>query len=155
MRTVLERSRYLMYVAVVALALTSVVTTLWGAAKAVEFVRVLLEDDGWRGSTALVELLEVIDTFLLATVVLIFAIGLYELFIGELSTPDWLVIDSLTRLKGKLSDVIILVLAIKFLEYFAGGRPALDVLYYGASTSLVAAVLIAFNAIRQRSDAGH
>ena len=111
MRTVLERSRYLMYVAVVALGLTSVVTTLWGAAKAVEFVRVLLEDDGWRGSTALVELLEVIDTFLLATVVLIFAIGLYELFIGELNTPDWLVIDSLTRLKGKLSDVIILVLA--------------------------------------------
>ena len=123
-----------------ALLATAVVTFVWGAAKVWSFVRLLL-DDGADSAAAIVRLLEVIDLYLLGTVLLIFAAGMVELFITPLRLPKWLVIDSLGDLKGKLIDVIQLVAAIKFLEKLVLGKDALDVLWYGIATSLVIAVL--------------
>lgn len=64
-----------------------------------------------------------VDAFLIATVLLIFSIGLYELFIKKLdektSLPDEskiLVIDDLDQLKEKLAKVIIMVLIVTFFQ---------------------------------------
>ncbi len=123
-----------------ALLVTAVVTFVWGCAKVWSFVRLLL-DDGADSAEAIVRLLEVIDLYLLGTVLLIFAAGMIELFITPLRLPKWLVIDSLSDLKGKLIDVIQLVAAIKFLEKLVLDKDAIDVLWYGIATSLVIAVL--------------
>ena len=110
-----EHSVVVVVIGALALFLTALITFVWGFAKVWSFVDLLLED-GANGSLATVRLLEVIDTYLVGTVVLILAIGLVELFVTPLRLPEWLVIRDLGDLKGKLIDVIQLVAAIKFLE---------------------------------------
>jgi uncharacterized membrane protein YqhA len=88
------------------------------------------------------------DTFLIGTVLFIFSIGLYELFIGKLAQPEWLEIDDLSKLKAKLSDVIVLFMAIKFLDKLLQSKNYQDTLLYAVSVAIVSAVLIAFNRFR-------
>ncbi len=53
---------------------------------------------------------------MLAVVLYIMAVGLYELFIDDnLDLPAWLVIHNLEDLKEKLVGVVIVVLAVFFL----------------------------------------
>ena len=134
-----------------AMLVTAIVTFAWGCVKVWSFVE-LLFDDGADSSVAIVRLLEVIDLFLLGTVLLIFAAGMIELFITPLRLPEWLVITELGDLKGKLIDVIQLVAAIKFLEKLVLGKDALDVLYYGIAISLVIGALAAVRWSRSRGD---
>jgi uncharacterized membrane protein YqhA len=84
------------------------------------------------------------DTFLIATALFLFSVGLYELFIEDLSLPSWLVVHDLHDLKQKLGSVIILVLAVIFLEHFAEGKDPLGTLYLGLAVAVVSASLIAF-----------
>lgn len=147
---VAERSLLVAGVPAVALLLTAVVTFVWGCAKVVSFVDLLL-DDGADSAVAIVRLLEVIDLYLLGTVLLIFAAGMVELFITPLRLPRWLVIDDLGDLKVKLIDVIQLVAAIKFLEKVVLGKDALDVLWYGIAISLVIGVLALVRWLRTQS----
>ncbi len=135
----------------ISLFVTAIVTFVWGCAKVWSFGRLLL-DDGADSAAAIVRLLEVIDLYLLGTVLLIFAAGMVELFVTPLRLPKWLVVNDLGALKGKLIDVIQLVAAIKFLEKLVLGKDALDVLWYGIATSLVIAVLAWVRWSRQRSD---
>jgi len=145
---VLSRSRLLVLFAVATSLVLSAVTFAWGAVKAWNFTVGLFEDRGWDRDVTVVSLLEAIDVILLGTVLLIFAVGLYELFVAPIELPDWLVIDSLNDLKAKLSDVIVLLLAIKFVEKLLLAKEAVDVLYYGVGIALVIGALVAFNTLR-------
>lgn len=66
---------------------------------------------------------EIIDGYLLATVLLIFSLGLYELFISKIEqaesseTPSVLAINSLDDLKTRLGRVIIMILIVNFFEH--------------------------------------
>jgi uncharacterized membrane protein YqhA len=51
---------------------------------------------------------------------------------------------NLYELKAKLSSVVVLVMAIKFLEYLAEWKDAQNTLFYGISIAIVAGMLIAF-----------
>jgi uncharacterized membrane protein YqhA len=65
---------------------------------------------------AVLEFIELADVFLLATVLYIMSLGLYELFIDDSAPlPEWLTIHSLDDLKSKLVGVIAVVLAVSFL----------------------------------------
>jgi uncharacterized membrane protein YqhA len=64
-----------------------------------------------------------IDSFLLATILLIFSLGLYELFISKIEAAEKseqssqvLMINSLDDLKEKLAKVILMVLVVTFFE---------------------------------------
>ncbi len=67
-------------------------------------------------------LIKSLDTFLIALVLLIFAYGVYGLFISKHSDGDksgtlkWINIPSLAHLKNTLAEVIIIILFVKFLE---------------------------------------
>jgi uncharacterized membrane protein YqhA len=67
-------------------------------------------------------LIQAVDSSLLAAVMIIFALGLYELFISPINVPEGhpfrrvLVIESLDDLKGKLATVIVILLVVKFFE---------------------------------------
>lgn len=74
-------------------------------------------------SQAIAHVVEVIDGYLLATVLLIFALGLYELFISALdqarrseSFAKVLVINNLDDLKSRLGKVILIILIVRFFE---------------------------------------
>ncbi len=66
---------------------------------------------------------EIIDGYLLATVLLIFSLGLYELFISKIEqaesseTPSVLAIHSLDDLKTRLGRVILMILIVNFFEH--------------------------------------
>lgn len=141
-----EASLLIVGAAAFALAATAVVTFAWGVAKVWKLAELLL--DGGDDALALVRLLEVIDVFLLGTVLVILAIGLVELFITDLHLPEWLVIQSLSDLKGKFIDVLQLVAAIKFLEKLVVAKSALEVLWYGLAVAVVIGALLAVRVVR-------
>ena len=143
---VAESSLLVVSAAALALGTTAVITFGWGVSKVWKLVRLLVR--GGDDSLSIVRLLEVIDVFLLGTVLVILAIGLVELFITPLRLPAWLVITSLADLKGKFIDVLQLVAAIKFIEKAVVAKSALDVLWYGLAVAVVIGVLLAVRVVR-------
>jgi uncharacterized protein (TIGR00645 family) len=143
LKTILEKSRYLALIGIIPLLVASVAAFAWGLVQTVQVVVLGFASLGTDKALILGFLL-IVDIFLIATTLLIFTISLYELFIGEISTPRWMVANSLNDLKVKLSSMMVLVLAIKFLEIFMKGGNAQDMFWMGLAVALVSAVLIAF-----------
>lgn len=74
-------------------------------------------------SAAVGNVVEVVDGFLLAIVLLIFAFGLYELYVSKIDTAydeeasaHMLSIHNLDDLKSRLGKVILMILIVKFFE---------------------------------------
>ena len=77
-------------------------------------------------SATVTHVVEIIDGYLLATVLLIFALGLYELFISRIdpaenseTASNVLIIHSLDDLKTRLAKVILMILIVKYFEHAA------------------------------------
>jgi uncharacterized membrane protein YqhA len=140
--------RYLVIVAVFGIALQAVATFGWAVWITGDFIYDLLSSTAWRQDDTIVELLQVLDLYLIGTVLLITAIGLYELFIGAVQLPEWLVIRSLSDLKTKIVEVIVLVIGIKFVEKLVTVKEPIDVLWYGLGSAAVMAVLIWWNSLK-------
>lgn len=145
MKNFLSKSRFFIIVPVIFLFFASVAAFLWGGYKTVKVVYYLaMSVTGEGNGHEAVGLVAIMDTFLIATALYIFALGLYELFIEDLEFPEWLVIHDLHSLKAKLASVIILVMAVTFLEHLAEWHNAWETLQFGAAIALVTAALIAF-----------
>jgi uncharacterized membrane protein YqhA len=143
MSTLLGKSRYLTIVGVLGLLIAAVAAFAWGILQTVQTVVLIIQTMGAdQGIT--VALLEIVDSFLIATTLLIFSVSLYELFIGDIPMPEWMVIHNLDGLKAKLSNMIIMVMAVKFVEKLVDVKSYSDLLYFGGAVTLVSAVLIAF-----------
>lgn len=85
------------------------------------------------------------DSYLIAAIVLLFALGLYELFIQRIaiaghseSAPRLLNIESINDLKDRIAKLILLVLVIEFFQY------ALQLQYTTPRDLLMLAVSILF-----------
>lgn len=91
-------------------------------------------------------LIQAIDIFLLATVLYIIALGLYELFIDEsLDLPNWLEVRTLDDLKGRLLGVIVVILPVTFLGKLVEWRKGQDILWLGLA---VGSVMLSIAAIQ-------
>lgn len=95
-------------------------------------------------------IVEVVDGYLLATVMLIFSLGLYELFISDIdqahgskASSKILVISNLDDLKSRLAKVILMILIVTLFEEALNMEltSPLDLVYLGASIALVALAL--------------
>ena len=142
--------RYLVIVAVIGIAAQAVATFGWAVVVTVDFIDDLVRTSAWQEDDTVIALLQVLDLYLVGTVLIITSIGLYELFIGEVQLPEWLVIRTLSDLKAKIVDVIVLVIGIKFLERLVQGGVAIDIFWYGLASAVVMAVLIAWNTLKTR-----
>ncbi|OBR99428.1 hypothetical protein BHQ23_26910 [Mycobacterium gordonae] len=91
----------------------------------------------------MISLLEVVDLFLVATVQLIVAMGLFELFVADLHLPAWLTVRNLGDLKRPIIQVLVVVIVIKFVERMML-TGALDTLYFGTATAVVTLALALF-----------
>lgn len=86
-----------------------------------------------------------VDLYLIAVVMLIFAFGLYELFISKIDpaeeseTGNILAIHSLDQLKDKIAKVIVMVLIVSFFQKVLHTKydGALDMLYFALSIGLL------------------
>lgn len=143
MKFILEKSKYLALVGVISLLLAAVAAFVWGTLKTVQAVVLVFGTLGADVSIT-VEFVEIVDSFLIATTLLIFAVSLYELFIAELDLPDWMLAHNLYDLKSKLSSMIVLVMGVKFLQKLLDVKDADDLLKIGAAITLVSSALIAF-----------
>lgn len=143
MKNILEKARYLAYLGILPLLLAAAVAFLWGALKTFEVVILVFSSLGTdQGIT--VGFIKVVDIFLIATAILIFTLSLYKLFIGDITAPEWMLAGDLYELKGKLSSMVVLVMAVKFLEIFIQDIEGSELLLKAISVALVSAVLIAF-----------
>lgn len=105
--------RYMMVVAIVCLLIASAVLLLVGIG---ETFYVLLAIFGETPSkTIQIEVLSLVDSFLLVTILLIFASGLYTLFLDDdLPVPEWLKPRDIDDLKVRLIGGLLVFLATSF-----------------------------------------
>lgn len=150
MARLVGKLRYLVIVAVIGIAAQAVATFGWAVVITVDFIDELVQTSAWQQDDTVVELLKALDLYLVGTILIITSVGLYELFIGKVQLPEWLVIQSLSDLKAKIVEVIVLVIGIKFLEKLVQGGKAIDILWYGLASAVVMAVLIAWNSLKTR-----
>ncbi|MCE5194542.1 MAG: YqhA family protein [Nitrospiraceae bacterium] len=143
MDELLDKSRYLIWIAIIASTVSSAFAFLWGAYKTIAVTFNLIVTYG-RDPYAFAGFIEVMDIFLIAIILFIFAIALHELFIGKLALPEWLAINNLQELKVKLSSVIILIMAVTFLKHLVEWRDPQGTYNYGLGVAAVSAALIAF-----------
>ena len=144
MNKLLERTRYVSYIAIFSLLLASIAGFGWGALRAFNTIHLIITTSGSDAYIA-VSLIEIVDSFLIATALYIFSVGLYELFIDKLPLPDWMLSHDLHELKSKLGGVIILVMVVKFLEHLVDWKNPVDTLLFAISIGVVSAALIALN----------
>ncbi len=165
----LWQSRLLVLLAVVASLIVAVVV-LWVAT--VDVAHLLGKVSAYAGQTIGPEArdrlrasltsdaIKVLDTYLLAVIMLVFALGLYELFIDKIDAAEGsdlagrlLLIHSLDDLKHRLANVVLLKLIVKFfqqalkLEY----QTAYDLLALAAGIALMGLALY----LTQQVGGGH
>lgn len=101
-------------------------------------------------STTVTHVVEIVDGYLLATILLIFSLGLYELFIGKIEKAEQsetsssvLLIHSLDDLKNRLAKVILMILIVKFFEHAIAMKfnNALDLLFLAGGIALIGLAL--------------
>lgn len=144
MSKIMEKTRYIGYVGIVSLLLASFAAFGWGGVKAFNTIQLILMSSAQDDYVA-VALIEVVDSFLIATALYIFSVGLFEMFIAKLTLPDWMLSHDLHELKSKLGGVVILVMVVKFLEHLVKWNGAMDTLLFALSIMAVSAALIALN----------
>jgi uncharacterized membrane protein YqhA len=143
MRRLLELSRYSALLGVLSLLAAGVTAFAWGTAKTVHVVGKVLASHG-ADPTIAVQMIALLDAFLIALALLFFAVSLYELFIGELNVPPWLIAHGVHDLKVKLSSVVVLVMAVSFAEHLVEWRDPQGTALFALAVALVSSVLIAF-----------
>jgi len=107
---------------------------------------------------------EIIDGYLLATVLLIFALGLYELFISKIDGAEEkegaskiLIINSLDDLKNRLAKVILMILIVRYFEHALNMKfnTPLDLLYFAGGIALLGLALYLTHSHEGDSKKGH
>jgi uncharacterized membrane protein YqhA len=148
LRTLLSSSRFLVIAAVLGSLVASMALFAYGVAETVVVIldTVAKAEISSKGAKTLaLAFIEIVDLFLLGTVLLMIGVGLYELFIdANLKLPEWLQIRTFDDLKYKLVGVVIVVLAVLFLGLVVSWDGERDLLGIGTAIALVIAALTYF-----------
>lgn len=148
MSRLISATRYLAIIPVVCIFLAATALLFFGAASTVQTIVAAVAAgslDSKAAKDLLLRAIELVDLFLLGTVLYVIAVGLYELFIDDtLALPEWLVIHNLDDLKEKLIGVVIVVLGVLFLGQVITWDGQRDLLSPGAAVALVIAALAYF-----------
>jgi len=157
--SVLWNGRFLVVVAVVASMVTATITFYMATVDVIYLVGHMAHyaDPGLDveareaiNSTTITHIVGVVDGYLLAVFMLIFALGLYELFVSELdeakvskASSNLLMIKSLDDLKARLAKLILMILIITLFEAALKMKmhTPLDLLYLGGAIALIGAAL--------------
>ncbi len=106
-----------------------------------------------RGETV-THVVEIVDGYLLATFLLIFGLGLYELFISKIDQAEQaengsqvLLINSLDDLKARLAKVVLMILIVRYFEHALGMsfETPLELLQFAGGIALLGLALYLAN----------
>lgn len=155
LKPLLNASRYLVLAAVLGAIAGAAALLIYGLVDTfVVIVRTIASGDvSTTGAKKLMlYFIEVFDLFLLGTVLLILALGLYELFIdADMKTPSRLQIHTFDDLKVNLVTVVIAVMAVTFLGQLMSWDGRSDLLGIGVAVAAVIAALSLFLWIVKRT----
>lgn len=134
--------RLVMLLPVAATMLASVALVIYGAVDTWHFIVELISPEhSATRDQILLHAIEIVDLFLLATVVQVVSLGLYQLYFNQdLQLPRWLKIETLDDLKSKLVGVTVTVMAVYFLGRALTWQSGPEIAYLGIG---VAAVILA------------
>ena len=153
--TLLFNTRFIVITAVLGSLVASVIMFVQGTLLVSNGLSVFVEQlnsaEGHVAHELVPLLISSVDNYLFATVLLIFSMGLYELFISKIdpasrnpdSRPNWLNVKSLDDLKAALGKVILMILIVSFFEKSLDiqYQSSLDLLYLGVGIMLVSGAL--------------
>lgn len=122
---ILYYSRYFAFIAVVGAILSSFILFIQGFGLIIKGLIGFFQDPYERYEALFEKLVSSVDVFLFALVLIIFGVGVYELFIANVdpedkpasSRPTWLKISSVDDLKSSLGKVILMVLIVSFFKH--------------------------------------
>ncbi len=123
-------ARWVSLVAVVFSAVGAVLMFIAGGVTTIQAVGAYLGTGDYKAFSsdaaleATVDVVTALDQFLLGLVLLVFAFGIYSLFIStetdeervRIGAPDWLRVTSVSELKIKLLETVSVLLAVLFLK---------------------------------------
>jgi uncharacterized membrane protein YqhA len=144
MARLLEKSRYIGMIGILSLLLASLTAFLWGAVKTVTAIIAIVGSYG-KDPYIAVSLIELVDSFLIATALFVFAVSMYEMFIEKIAMPEWMLANNLPELKEKLGGVIILVMVVTFLEHLVEWKEPLNSLLFAIAVGIASGALIALS----------
>lgn len=150
MKWIVEKARYLSYIPIIGMLIGVLAAIYVGAEKTIKVVQIAVLHHESNDPTLYV-LFEALDSFLVAVALLVISVSLYELFIGGLKVPDWMLVKNLDELKAKFGSVLIPIMAVKFVQKLLQSESSLEALYYGIAVALVSLALTAFNFVADRS----
>lgn len=145
----LWHSRLILLIAVICCVITAVALVGLGVYEVMHFVSNLIHylarnTQNFSRGMLILNVIEVLDTFLISSILFIFSFGLYELFISSIKqskqhTSKAFHINSIDQLKSKLGNVIVMLLVIKLFSYFVEMKPVtiLETLYLAIIVLLV------------------
>lgn len=146
------RSRYIVLLAVISVLLVAVAlfligvvqagTGIWSAIQTV--IGGELGANKLEATTLTISFLEIVGTMLKAVVFYIIGVGLYSLFIAPLNLSVSLGVETLNDLEDKIISVVIVILAVTFLEHFVRWDAPLATLEYGGALAVVVSALVLF-----------
>jgi uncharacterized membrane protein YqhA len=144
----LRHTRYLFYLAVASTLLAAALVMLYGTVQIVDFVVELVRhgsiDQEW-GAELRLTVIEVVDLFLIGTVLFVIAVGLYQLFATPMmALPRWLLVHDVGDLERKLIGLVITVLSVVFLGQIVTWNGQRDLLGFGVGIGAVIAGLTFF-----------
>jgi uncharacterized membrane protein YqhA len=141
------RTRFVVLVAVAAVLLVAATHFVLGAVLALFSVWQALQavGTGQLASTQLtVNVLEVVSFMLKAVVFYIIGVGFYSLFIAPLNLPVALGVETLNDLESKVVSVIVVIMAVTFLEHFIVWEQPNDIMIFGGTMAVVVIALVLF-----------
>lgn len=156
--TALFSCRFLVLIPVLGILAAGIVMFLKGCIEVVQGVRAfkltlasfqpnLLDD-----KNVILSFIPAVDNYLFATILLIIAMGLYELFISEIdpksrkekTRPVWLRVHDLDDLTSRIGEVVIMILIVNFfkLSFTMNYERPIDLLILGGGVLLISGSLV-------------
>jgi uncharacterized membrane protein YqhA len=156
MRRFFAATRYIALVPVIGIFLVATALMIYGAFETFLIIVGAFSELSEKGAKKLLlAAIELVDLFLLGTVLYVIAVGLYELFVDDsIPLPAWLAIHNLDDLKEKLIGVVIVVLGVFFLGQVISWDGKSDLLFPGAAIALVIAALSYFLSLKKKEPKG-
>ena len=152
---ILTAARVTMGIGIASLLAASVTILAFGAVETYRHIALLVSPEGAQTTNREMFLasIKLIDLVLIATILQVVAIGIYSLFIdSRVPLPVWLRTADVDDLKFKLAGIVVIMLAVLFLEQFITWGSDRDLLMPGLAVAAVIAALSYF--IRVHPDKG-
>ncbi|MDN3513977.1 MAG: YqhA family protein [Candidatus Brocadia sp.] len=147
----INAGRYFVAVASILTILASgflIFAGIWEFVNGIPNILVFLFERGGHHVELSVHFISAIDLFMVAVVMFVMGIGLFELFVDKdqsISYPYWLKIKDLNDLKEKLIAAAVVVIVITFLKHIVMWKNPLETLYFGGSIAIVIMAITLFS----------